>query len=134
MIQEFKDFVNKGGVFEAAVGLIMALAFAPVVQSLVDDVIMQIVGAIFGQPNFSNISLHWGDAVGVDDLGRTTYDGGVLYIGSFINTVISFVMIAFVVFLLVKAYKNASKPAPEEEAGPSEVELLTEIRDTLKRG
>ncbi len=135
MIKEFKDFISKGGVFEAAVGLIMALAFAPIVNSLVNDVLMQIIAAVFGQPNFDNVSIHWGEALGtVDDKGRALYDGGNIFIGSFITAIITFVMIAFVVFLMVKAYNKATKPAPAEEAGPSEVDLLTEIRDSLRRG
>ena len=116
LIQEFKDFVNKGGVFEAAVGLILALAFAPVVTSLVDDVLMQIIAAVFGQPDFGRLTFSIGDAE--------------IRYGNFINTVISFVAISFVVFLMVKAY-NQMNSTPKEESGPSEVDLLTEIRDSL---
>ncbi len=118
MIQEFKDFINKGGVFEAAVGLILALAFAPVVQSLVDDILMQIIAAVFGQPDFSSLTFGLGDAT--------------IRYGSFITVVISFIMISLVVFFLVKAY-NASTNKAEEDSGPSEIDLLTEIRDGLKR-
>lgn len=116
MIQEFKDFISKGGIFEAAVGLIMALAFVPVVGSLVDDVIMPIVAAVFGQPDFSTLAIDIGDA-------RITY-------GNFLTVVISFVIIGFVMFLLVKAYNKMTGPE-EEDSGPSEVDLLTEIRDSL---
>jgi large conductance mechanosensitive channel len=119
VIQEFKDFVNRGGVFEAAVGLIMALAFAPVVTSLVNDVIMQIIAAVVGQPNFRTLTFSIGDAQ--------------IFYGNFINTVISFVSIAFVVFLLVKAYNQMNPPKPEEDSGPTEIELLTEIRDNLAK-
>lgn len=118
MIQEFKDFISKGGVFEAAVGLILALAFAPVVSSLVDDILMQIIAAVFGQPDFGNLSFGLGDAE--------------IYYGRFINTLISFVAISFVVFLMVKAYNEATSKE-EEASGPSEVDLLTEIRDNLAR-
>ncbi|MCP3857394.1 MAG: large conductance mechanosensitive channel protein MscL [Actinomycetia bacterium] len=117
MLKEFREFIDNGGVFEVAVGLIMALAFAPVVQSLVDDVIMQIVAAVFGQPDFGGLSMDLGDAR--------------IFYGRFINTVITFVAIAFVIFLLVKAYNSARKPADEEDSGPSEIDLLTEIRDRL---
>lgn len=116
LIEEFRDFVNKGGVFEAAVGLILALAFAPVVTSLVDDILMQIIAAVFGQPDFGRLSFGLGDAE--------------IYYGRFINTVISFVAISFVIFLMVKAY-NQMNEKTEEESGPSEVDLLTEIRDNL---
>ena len=130
MLKEFKEFINRGGVFEAAVGLIMALAFAPVVTSVVDDLIMPIVARLVGQPDFSELKIGLGgqecDAEGVCTEAAIRY-------GAFINTVVSFVLIALVVFLLVKAYNNAQRPAEEEEAGPTEVELLTEIRDQLAR-
>lgn len=116
LVQEFRDFVKRGGVFEAAVGLILALAFAPVVTSLVDDVLMQIIAAVFGQPDFGNLSFGLGDAE--------------IYYGRFINTVISFIAISFVVFLMVKAY-NQMNSKDDEESGPNEVDLLTEIRDSL---
>lgn len=134
MLKEFREFIDKGNIVDAAVGLILALAFTPVVQSLVDDVIMQIVAAIFGQPDFSALSIHWGDAVGVDpDTGLTLFEGQIFY-GRFLNTVISFVLIAFVVFLMVRAYNNMRRAKEEEveESGPDEVELLTEIRDQLR--
>ena len=118
MIQEFKEFINKGGVFEAAVGLIMALAFIPVVDSLVNDVLMQIIAAVFGQPDFSSIGFDLGDSR--------------VRIGALINAIISFVIIGFVVFLMVKAYNSWTNKV-EEEDGPSEVDLLTEIRDSLAR-
>ncbi len=133
MIQEFKDFINKGGVFEAAVGLILALAFAPIVNSMVADVIMPIVGRIFGAPDFSELKINLGgeecttDADGVE----TCVEAAIRY-GAFINTIISFILIALVIFMLVKAYNNANK-AEEEEDGPSEIDLLTEIRDGLKK-
>lgn len=132
MLQEFKDFINKGGIFEAAVGLIMALAFVPVVTSMVDDVIMPIVARIFGQPDFSSLSIGLGGSQEV-----TLEDGTVvvrepqIFYGSFINTVISFVIIGFVIFMLVKLYNQATRKAEEEE-GPSDTELLTEIRDSLR--
>jgi len=134
MIQEFKDFINKGNVIDAAVGLILALAFLPVVNSLVDDVIMPIVGRAFGTPDFAELKIGLG---GVEEV--TLPDGTVemreaaIYYGSFLNTVVSFVIIAFVVFLLVKAYNHAMK-VKEAEEGPTEVELLTEIRDGLRVG
>ena len=118
MIQEFKDFINKGGVFEAAVGLIMALAFLPVVASLVDDILMQIIAAVFGQPDFSGLTFDLGDAT--------------IRYGNFITTVVSFVLIALVVFFLVKGYNAMAKPDAEED-GPSEVDLLTEIRNSLAK-
>ena len=134
MIQEFKDFVNKGGVFEAAIGLVFALAFKPIIDSLVADVILPIVGAIFGVPSFADLTIGLGvteDVVDADGVVVGTQEAAIRY-GSFLDTIISFVIIAFVLFMLIKAYNRATNKV-EEEAGPSEVELLTEIRDNLKR-
>ncbi|MGH1502237.1 MAG: large conductance mechanosensitive channel protein MscL [Acidimicrobiales bacterium] len=134
MLKEFKEFINKGGVFEAAVGLVLALAFAPIVNSMVADVIMPIVGRIFGAPDFSELKIGLGgQECSIDEAtGLEVCTEAAIRYGAFINTVISFVLIAFVVFMLVKAYNNATKKE-EEEAGPSEVDLLTEIRDSLAR-
>jgi len=118
VIQEFKDFVNKGGVFEAAVGLILALAFTPVVQGLVDLIIMPIVAAIFGEPNFNDIVIDIGDAE--------------IRIGEWITIIIGFLLIALVIFFMVRLY-NKAKPPEEEDDGPSEIDLLTEIRDGLNK-
>ena len=134
MVKEFKAFINQGNVFQTAVGLIMALAFAPIVTSLVNDVIMPVVGRIFGAPDFSALKIGLGgtedvlDPVTGDVIGKV--EPSISY-GLFINTIVSFVIIAFVMFMLVKAYNKAFPPKPEEPAGPTEVELLTEIRDNL---
>ena len=129
MIQEFKDFIDKGGVFEAAVGLVMALAFGPVVGSIVEHLVMPIIGRIFGQPDLSGLSI---------GLGGDTYenaDGQIVEAsigyGFILNAAIAFLSIAFVLFLLVKAYNRATNKA-EEEAGPSDNDLLVEIRDAVK--
>ena len=134
MIQEFKEFINKGNVFEAAVGLILALAFAPVVQGLVDNVIMPIVARIFGQPDFSDIRIGLGGDFDVTDEAGNVIGTEQAYIeiGTWITTVVSFLLIALVLFFMVKAY-NRANPTEEEEDGPSEVDLLTEIRDNLAR-
>ena len=133
MIQEFKDFINKGNVFEAAVGLILALAFAPVVQGLVDNIIMPVVARIFGQPDFSSIRIGLGGSqeVTLDD-GTVVMQEPTIEIGTWITTVVGFIILAFVIFMMVKAYNRANPPA-EEEDGPSEVDLLTEIRDNLAK-
>jgi large conductance mechanosensitive channel len=137
MIQEFKDFINKGNVFEAAVGLILALAFAPVVQGLVDNIIMPIVARIFGQPNFDSVRISLGGNYDIEDEAGNVIGTGPAYveIGTWITTVIGFILLAFVVFMLVKAYNksNAAAEEEEEEAGPTEIDLLTEIRDGLAR-
>lgn len=131
MIQEFKDFVNKGGVFEAAVGLILALAFAPVVQGMVDHLIMPIVARIFGKPDFSELKIGLGGSTEVvaEDGTISMVEPAIEY-GSWITLVIGFLLIALVIFFLVKAYNKSVKPE-EEEDGPSETDLLGEIRDLL---
>jgi len=118
VIQEFKDFVSKGGIFEAAVGLIMALAFVPVVDAIIEHILMPIIAAIVGEPNFDNIGIDIGDArIGV---------------GFVITALISFLAVAAVVFMMVKAYNKATSPE-EEDAGPTDSELLTQIRDALAK-
>lgn len=117
MVQDFKDFISRGGIFEAAVGLIMALAFVPVVNSLVDDIIMPIIAAIVGQPDFSSLTIDIGDAK--------------IFYGSFLTVVVTFVIIGFVMFLLSKAYTKMTGGPADDDEGPSEVDLLTEIRDSL---
>lgn len=132
MLQDFKDFINKGNVFEAAVGLIMALAFVPVVKSMVDDLIMPVVARIFGQPDFSQLKIGLGgsELVTLDNGTEVMQEAAIRY-GAFINEIIAFLIIGFVIFMLVRAYKRATA-AEEEESGPSEVDLLTEIRDGLR--
>lgn len=123
MLKEFKDFLMKGNLLEIAVGLILALAFKAVVDSLVADILTPIVAAGFGQPDFSSLVLDIGD-------GRITY-------GVFLNAVISFVIIGFVLFLVVKAYNQMVGMArrkgetEETEEDSAEVILLREIRDQL---
>lgn len=135
MLKEFKDFINKGGIFEAGVGLVMALAFVPVVGSMVDDLIMPIVARVFGQPNFNDLDIGLGgDAVcTTDGAGVETCTEAAIRYGSFITILLSFIIIGFVIFMLVKAYNRSTKPVAEED-GPSDNDLLTEIRDSLKRG
>jgi len=134
MIQEFKDFINKGNVFEAAVGLILALAFQPVVQGLVDNIIMPIVARIFGQPDFSSIRISLGGEFDVTDEAGNVIGTSPAYIeiGTWITTVVGFIILAWVIFMMVKAY-NRANPPEEEEEGPSEIDLLTEIRDNLAK-
>ena len=115
MLKEFKEFALKGNVLDVAVGLVLALAFTAVVTAFINGVIMPLVAAVFGEPNFDAIVLHVGD--------------GVIAIGTFITAVVNFLIIAWVLFLIVKAANRSKKPAGP--AGPTEVELLTQIRDAL---
>ncbi len=124
MLKEFKDFLLKGNLLEIAIGLVLALAFKTVIDSLVADVITPIIAAIGGQPNFNSLVL---------DIG----DGEIRY-GSFLNAIISFVIIGFVLFLIVKAF-NAMLEAARRQGREDEINepgedivLLREIRDTLR--
>lgn len=121
MMSEFKDFIAKGNVMDLAVGVIIGGAFGGIVKSLVDDVIT---------PALLNPALK---AAQVEDLAGLKTDGGILY-GKFLAAVIAFLVIAFVIFLLVKSVNKMKKPeAPAAPAGPSQEELLTQIRDLLKK-
>ncbi len=118
MMAEFKDFIDKGDVVTIAVGLILALYFSKIVDAILEGVINPIIAAIFGESNFTAIGFDIGDAF--------------ISIGLVIDAAISFVAVAFILFLLIKAYNKSKAPEVEEAAGPSEVDLLTEIRDSLR--
>jgi large conductance mechanosensitive channel len=134
MLKEFKDFAFKGNVLDLAVGVIIAGAFGLIVSSLVGDIIMPIVGAIFGGLDFSNLFAPLADGVNATTLAEAKKQGAVLAYGSFITAVVNFLIIAFVLFLVVRAANNMKK---KEEAAPAappaDVQLLTEIRDLLKK-
>lgn len=144
MLTEFKEFIAKGNVLELAVAVIIAGAFGTIVTSLTEEVIMPIVGFIFGGADFSNyfilLSTPEGYEGSTSDYAALKEAGAAMIgYGALITAVINFVILAFIIFLLVR-YANkvqAAMEKPEEEApaepeGPSEIELLTEIRDALK--
>lgn len=122
MLKEFKEFIMEGDLVTIAVGLILALKFKDVVDSLTEHIINPIIGAIFGKPNFKSLTLGIGDAQ-------------IMY-GSFITVLISFIIVGFVLFMIVKAYNAAKarfeKPAVESDETSEEVVLLREIRDSLR--
>lgn len=129
--KEFKDFIATGNVIELAVAVILGGAVGAVIKSFTDGIMMQIVAAIFGKPDFSEVSITLRENVGTDADGNPV--NSELAIGAFLNTVISLVFTGLVLFLMIKAYNRMKRSAAEEEpAGPTEVELLTEIRDALK--
>jgi large conductance mechanosensitive channel len=137
---EFKDFAVKGNVIDLAVGVIIGAAFGKIVDSLVKDIIMPIVGKIFGGMDFSNLFVLLGN-VPADYKGAMTYadltKAGVplLAYGNFITIVLNFAILAFIIFMMVKQVnrlKAAEPPAPPP-ATPEETVLLREIRDALKR-
>jgi len=129
MIQEFKDFIAKGNVMDMAVGIIIGAAFTAIVTSLVDDLINPIISLFMGGIDFSGMGIRLSDGE----------DGAIFAYGNFIMALINFLIIAWVVFLLVKmvnrvkdAAMPATPPEPEAPKGPTQEELLAEIRDALK--
>lgn len=137
MISEFKEFISKGNVMDLAVGVIIGGAFALITKSLVDDVIMPIIGAIAGGLDFSNYFVGLSNDVTADTLEAAREQGAVLAYGNFITVVVNFLIIAVIIFLMVKAVNNLRRKeeaAPEvPDAPPADIQLLTEIRDALRK-
>ncbi len=135
MVNEFKDFIMKGNVMDLAVGVIIAGAFALITASLVGDIIMPIVGAIFGGLDFSNYFIGLSDSVTATTLEAAKEQGAVLAYGSFLTTLINFVIIGFIIFMMVRFVKGLEKKKEEEApaAPPAQEVLLAEIRDLLKK-
>ena len=138
MLKEFRDFIARGNVLDLAVAVIIGAAFATITASLTDDIIMPIIGAIFGGLDFSSYFTVLGP-IPADYAGSPTdyaalRKAGVAVLGwgQFITVLINFLILAFIIFLLVRAANKATGRA-DEAAGPTEVDLLTEIRDELKR-
>ncbi len=139
MLAEFKAFIAKGNVLDLAVAVIIGAAFATIAKSLTDDIIMPVVGAIFGGLDFASYFTvlgqipegFAGNPASYADLKAAGIP--VLGWGSFITVVINFLILAFVIFLIVRSANKVMKRDEDAPAGPSEVELLTEIRDELKR-
>ncbi len=129
-IEEFKAFAMRGNVVDLAVAVVIGGAFGKIVTSFTNDIIMPIIGVLTGGVDFSNLVWTLKDAVGDNPAVTVNY-------GMFINTIISFLIIAFVIFIAIKAMnklqkKEEEKPEKEEKKLSKEVELLTEIRDVLK--
>ena len=142
MLNDFKEFIAKGNVMELAVAVIIAGAFATIVASMTADLIMPIVGAIFGDVDFSNkfIVLSGEVEAGMSLEAAREAGANVIAWGAFVSTVINFLILAFIIFLLVRysnkvqeRFKKEEEAAPEEPAGPTELDLLKEIRDELKK-
>jgi len=142
MLNEFKDFIAKGNVMDMAVGIIIGAAFTAIVQSLVGDLINPIIGLFLGGVDFTNLFVVLRGEGDFATLEATREAGAAVFAyGAFIMAIINFLIIAFAVFMLVR-YVNRVKEASAKKdeavvkvapAGPSEIDLLTEIRDALKR-
>ncbi len=140
-MKEFKKFISKGNVLDMAVGLIMATYFGAIVKSMVNDILMPPIGMLLGGVDFTEIKLVIQDAVAESSEGAGDALAEVaINFGTFINTILTFIIVAYAIFMVVKAYnKMKDKLEKEEEAAPAEPPkpskeevLLTEIRDLLK--
>ncbi len=135
MLEEFKKFALRGNVIDLAIGVIIGAAFSGIVNSLVQDVITPIIGAIAGGLDFSNYFTPLSSKVTADTLVEAKKQGAVIAWGSFLTLCINFLIIAFILFLAVRAINRLVRRAKEEEK-PAELSktelLLTEIRDLLK--
>ena len=134
-IQEFKSFIARGNVMDLAVGVIIGGAFSNITTSLVNDVFMPLIGLVIGGIDLGKLDIVLKAAVMDGD--TVVKEAVTLGLGTFLTTIIDFILVAFVIFLMVKAInafhkKKDEAPAPEEPAGPTTEELLTEIRDLLK--
>ena len=133
MLKEFKAFISRGNVLDLAVGLIMATYFGAIVKSFVDDILMPPIGMLIGGVDFAELKMKISE--------KTAEDGTITEVfinyGSFINTITTFVIVAFAIFLIVKAYNKMQAKKEEAPAAPpapsKEEQLLTEIRDLLKK-
>lgn len=139
MISEFKAFLARGNVLDLAVAVIIGAAFGAIVTSLTQDIIMPAIGAIFGGLDFSNHFIRLGpipvgfagDPASYADLKKAGV--AMLGYGSFVTALVNFLIVGFVIFLLVRQANKLMRKPEDGPAGPSEVELLTEIRDELRK-
>jgi large conductance mechanosensitive channel len=135
MLKEFKEFIMKGNVLELAVAVIIAGAFGVVVKSFTNDVIMPPIGQALGGVDFTELIIPLSEPVLAAD-GTVITEGAAIRYGAFIQTLIDFIIIAFVVFLAVRVYNKSQTPppaAPAPDPGPSEKDLLMQIRDALQK-
>ncbi len=133
MLEEFKKFALRGNVVDLAIGVIIGAAFSGIVNSLVGDVIMPIIGAVTGGIDFSNYYVPLSSKVTATTLADAKKEGAVLAWGNFLTITLNFIIIAFVLFLVIRAINQFSRKEAEKASTPTKTEeLLTEIRDQLK--
>ena len=135
MLKEFRDFIMTGNVIDLAVAVILAGAIGLVVSGFVGDIMMPIVGHFAGGLDFADMKIVLDEAVVAADGTVTKPENAILY-GKWVNAIINLVVVGFVLFMIVKAYNKTKKkeePAPEAPAGPTQEDLLAEIRDLLKK-
>jgi large conductance mechanosensitive channel len=137
MMQEFKDFASKGNVVDLAVGVIIGAAFGKIVDSLVADIVMPVVGKIFGGLDFSNYYLPLNGQASSLALVEAKKAGAVLAYGNFLTIALNFIILAFIIFQMVRIFNKMKKNEPAAPAAapvtPEDVVLLREIRDALRK-
>ena len=134
MISEFKAFIARGNVLDLAVAVVIGAAFGRIVTALVDGMIMPVVGLAMGGVDFSKLYVALDGKAYASLAAAQEAAAPVVTYGAFLQTIVDFLVIAFVIFLVVRAYNRMNKPAEAEAAAPSEeILLLREIRDSLKR-
>ena len=132
-VKEFREFIATGNMIELAVAVILGGAVGAVIKAFTDGIVMQVVAAIFGKPNFDDVTITLRHNVATDADGNPV--DAVMQIGTFINTLITLVLTGLVLFLMVKAYNRMKRRQAVEDPAvpqPTEVELLIEIRDALR--
>lgn len=133
MLEEFRKFALRGNVVDLAIGVIIGAAFGAIVQSVVGDILMPVIGAVTGGLDFSNYFIALSSKVTADSLVEARKQGAVLAYGNFITLVINFIIVAFVLFLVIRLMNQLiRKEAAKPPAPTKQEELLTEIRDVLK--
>ena len=135
MLKEFRNFIMTGNVVDFAVAVIMAGAIGLVINGFVNDIVMPFVGEFTGGVDFANLKLVLTEAQGVEGEEGFVAENAIRW-GAWVNTIVNLIIVGFVMFMIVKAYNKTKKPvepAPEVPAGPTQEELLTEIRDLLKK-
>jgi large conductance mechanosensitive channel len=136
-MSEFKEFAVKGNAMDLAVGVIIGAAFGKIVESVVNDLVMPVVGAVFGGLDFSNLFITLGtvpEGVAMTLAEMKKANVPVLAYGSFLSVLLNFIILAFIVFLIVKQLNRLKRaPAAAPAAPPEDVVLLREIRDSLKK-
>lgn len=136
MINEFKTFIMRGNVLDLAVGIIIGVAFGAIVSSFVDDIISPIIGLALGGVDFSNVFINLSGGSYATLAEAQAAGAATINIGLFINAIINFLIVSFVLFLIIKAFNRMQRPKPEADATPpptKEEILLTEIRDLLRQ-
>ncbi len=136
MLKEFKDFIAKGNVMDMAVGIIIGAAFTAIVKSLVGDLINPIISLFMGGVDFSGMYMLLGEGTFASIAAAEEAGAAVFAYGRFVMAIINFLIVAFVVFMLVKSLnkmKKKEEEAPKADPGPSELDILMEIRDSLKK-